>query len=155
MFPSKRTLIAGAVVLAGAAAYVTFGLPGGMTGTADPNDAGQVALGKEVYGTACASCHGAALEGQADWRKALPGGGFPAPPHDKTGHTWHHPDAFLFRYTKLGAAEGMGATGFKSNMPAFRDMLSDAGIWAALAFIKSRWPAAIRQRQEKINQRKR
>ena len=62
MFPSRRTLIAGAVVLAGsAAAYLMFGLPGGMTGTADPNDAGQVALGKEVYGTACASCHGVAL----------------------------------------------------------------------------------------------
>ena len=55
MLPSRRTLIAGAVVLAGiGAAYVMSGLPGGVTGTADPNDAGQVALGKEVYGTACA-----------------------------------------------------------------------------------------------------
>ncbi len=156
MFPFKRTLIAGAVVLAGTgAAYVMFGLPGGVTGTADSGDAGQVALGKEVYGTACASCHGVELEGQADWRKALPAGGFPAPPHDETGHTWHHADEFLFRYTKLGAKEGLGVTEFKSNMPAFKDMLSDAEIWAVLAFIKSRWSAAIRQRQERINQRNR
>ncbi|MCZ6466115.1 MAG: cytochrome c [Alphaproteobacteria bacterium] len=156
MFPSKRTLIAGAAVLAGTgAAYLMFGLPGGVTGTADPGDAGQVALGKEVYGTACASCHGVELEGQADWRKALPGGGFPAPPHDETGHTWHHADEFLFRYTKLGAKEGLGVSEFKSNMAAFRDMLSDAEIWAVLAFIKSRWPPAIRQRQERIDQRNR
>ena len=44
---------------------------------------------------------------------------------------------------------------FKSNMAAFRDMLSDAEIWAVLAFIKSRWPPAIRQRQERIDQRNR
>ena len=46
-------------------------------------------------------------------------------------------------------------TGFKSNMAAFRDTLSDAEIWAVLAFIKSRWPAAIQERQERINQRNR
>ncbi len=109
MFPSKRTLIAGAVVLAGTgAAYLMFGLPGGVTGTADSGDADQVALGKDVYRTACASCHGVELEGQADWRKALPGGGFPAPPHDETGHTWHHADEFLFRYTKLGRRKAWG-----------------------------------------------
>ncbi len=154
--PTKRTIIVAAVILAGiGAAYLMFGLPGSVTGTADPSDAGQVALGKEVYGTACASCHGVALEGQPDWRKALPGGGFPAPPHDGTGHTWHHADEFLFRYTKLGAKEGLGVTEFKSNMPAFKDTLSDAETWAVLAFIKSRWPAAIRERQERINRRNR
>ncbi len=154
--PTKRTIIVAAVILAGiGAAYLIFGLPGSVTGTADPSDAGQVALGKAVYGTACASCHGVALEGQPDWRKALPGGGFPAPPHDETGHTWHHADEFLFRYTKLGAKEGLGVTEFKSNMPAFKDTLSDAETWAVLAFIKNRWPAAIRERQERINRRNR
>ncbi len=156
MLPTKRTIIVAAVILAGiGAAYLMFGLPGSVTGTADPSDAGQVALGKAVYGTACASCHGVALEGQPDWRKALPGGGFPAPPHDETGHTWHHADEFLFRYTKLGAKEGLGVTEFKSNMAAFKDTLSDAETWAVLAFIKSRWPAAIRERQERINRRNR
>ncbi len=156
MLPTKRTIIVAAVVLAGiGAAYLMFDLPGSVTGTADPSDVGQVALGKEVYGTACASCHGVALEGQPDWRKALPGGGFPAPPHDETGHTWHHADGFLFRYTKLGVQESLGVTGFKSNMAAFKDMLSDAEIWAVLAFIKSRWPAAILQRRERIDQRNR
>jgi mono/diheme cytochrome c family protein len=30
-------------------------------------------------------------------------------------------------------------------------MLSDAEIWAILAFIKSRWPTAIRAQQEQQN----
>jgi mono/diheme cytochrome c family protein len=36
-------------------------------------------------------------------------------------------------------------------MPAYHDMLSDAEIWAVLAFIKSRWPAATRAQQEQQN----
>jgi hypothetical protein len=34
-------------------------------------------------------------------------------------------------------------------------MLSDAEIWAVLAFIKSRWPAPIRVQQEQQNADKR
>ena len=35
-------------------------------------------------------------------------------------------------------------------MPAFGQTLSDAEIWAVLAFIKSRWPEEIRARQAEI-----
>ncbi len=120
---------------------------------ADSLNAEQLALGAMVYTENCASCHGVDLEGQPNWQIPLPTGGFPAPPHDETGHTWHHPDEMLFRYTKLGASEALDLDIFETNMPAFRDTLSDKEIWASLAFIKSRWPETIRERQEQINQR--
>jgi Cytochrome c, mono- and diheme variants len=46
-----------------------------------------VGLGKSVYVENCASCHGLALEGQANWRQSERDGYLPAPPHDETGHT--------------------------------------------------------------------
>ena len=58
--------------------------------------------GKLVYGTNCAGCHGAKLEGQANWQIRSADGYLPAPPHDETGHTWHHPDKMLFEFTKYG-----------------------------------------------------
>ena len=69
-----------------------------------PGDAATLAMGKSVYADHCASCHGANLEGQVNWRERLPTGRLPAPPHDRTGHTWHHPDAQLFDITKRGPA---------------------------------------------------
>ena len=36
-------------------------------------------------------------------------------------------------------------------MPGFGNALSDAEIWAVLAFIKSSWPPEIRARQDAIN----
>jgi len=37
---------------------------------------------------------------------------------------------------------------YRSAMPAYQETLSDAEIWAVLDFIKSRWPATIRAKQE-------
>jgi mono/diheme cytochrome c family protein len=108
---------------------------------ADPGDAGRVALGERVYAQHCASCHGARLEGQPHWRSRLPNGRLPAPPHDATGHTWHHADALLFAITKQGLAPPYAPAGYESDMPAFGRTLSDDEIWAVLAFIKSRWTA--------------
>src|SRR3990167_7372537 len=53
---------------------------------ADPENPSQVALGKSVYASQCASCHGARLEGQPDWREKLPSGRMPAPPHAQSAH---------------------------------------------------------------------
>ncbi|MGH1483081.1 MAG: c-type cytochrome [Geminicoccales bacterium] len=114
---------------------------------ADPDSAAQVALGETVYQENCAACHGAALEGQPNWQSRLPDGTMPAPPHDDSGHTWHHPDQQLFDYTKLGGAAVVPAP-FKSAMPGFAESLSDEEIWAVLAFIKSRWSPRAREVQE-------
>ena len=104
--------------------------------------------GKAAYGEHCASCHGAKLEGQPNWRKPDENGVLPAPPHDETGHTWHHDNGLLFRYTKLGGQEALaqrGVTNFKSGMPGFAEALSDDDIWDILAFIRSTWPERIQQ----------
>jgi mono/diheme cytochrome c family protein len=119
---------------------------------ADAGDPAQVAQGEALYRAQCASCHGAKLEGQPNWRKQLPDGTLPAPPHDASGHTWHHADPLLFKITKDGGQAG-APPGFRSNMPAFGDKLSDAEIWAVLAFIKSRWPPEVQQRHKAINDR--
>ena len=52
------------------------------------------------YQEYCASCHGVNLEGQSNWRSRNEDGTLPAPPHDETGHTWHHETEMLFEYTK-------------------------------------------------------
>ena len=76
----------------------------------------------------------------------------PAPPHDETGHTWHHADEQLFRLTRLGVKPPLAPEGYQSDMPAFDGVLTDAQIRAVLAFIKSTWPIDIRDRQERINE---
>jgi len=121
-------------------------------GLADPSDAALVALGAKVYQANCASCHGGNLEGESNWHSPLEDGSLRAPPHDETGHTWHHPDQLLFQITKHGG-QSIAPKGFKSNMPAFGESLSDREIFAALAFIKSRWPREVLERQTAMNGR--
>ena len=110
--------------------------------------------GQVLYKEHCASCHGAELEGQPNWRRIGEDGLLPAPPHDPTGHTWHHDNRLLFDYTKLGGKglmEARGVTGFKSGMEGFADALSDDEIWDILAFIRSTWPERIRKIQASRN----
>lgn len=119
---------------------------------ADPRNAEQVTIGQAVYAQHCASCHGVNLEGQPNWRQRLPTGNYPAPPHDETGHTWHHPDRYLFETIKYGW-QRFAPPGYQSTMQGFQEILNDAEVWAVLAFIKSRWPSAIRAQQEQLNRR--
>ncbi len=110
----------------------------------------QITRGEVLYAESCASCHGADLEGAPDWRRRNANGRMPAPPHDKTGHTWHHSDRQLFTITKLGV--GSVVPGYESDMPAYQNILSDAEIIAVLAFIKSTWPERQRAAQAGINE---
>ncbi|MBU0726714.1 MAG: cytochrome c [Alphaproteobacteria bacterium] len=139
-----------------AGAIATFFLlqvqEGTAAGSIDPANRQLVSLGQDVYAAQCASCHGANLEGQADWKIRLDNGRLPAPPHDASGHTWHHPDRQLFEITKYGV-ERHAPPGYESDMPAFEHILSDREIIAALAYIKSTWPAEIRARQQSITRK--
>ena len=106
----------------------------------DDRDLGQ---GRVLYVENCATCHGINLEGQPDWQSRLPDGTLPAPPHDVTGHTWHHDDQLLFDYTWKGGALALaerGVTGFQSAMPGFSDSLTKEEVWTILAYIRSTWP---------------
>jgi mono/diheme cytochrome c family protein len=109
-----------------------------------------LAEGKRLYDAHCASCHGLKLEGQPNWQKRNPNGRMPAPPHDESGHTWHHPDEVLFAITKHGLVPPYAPPGYPSDMPAFAGTLSDAEIRAVLAYIKSRWtnPEILKAREE-------
>ncbi len=141
-------LVAG-VVLVGLAWFsaeqraTSSGTSPASVGLLRPDDARLVAKGKEIYAKACASCHGANLEGQPGWRtnRAL------APAHDETGHTWHHPDTMLLQVVREGTIR-MGGT-----MPAFKGILTEEEILAVMSFIKSRWPQRIRQAHDAINAR--
>ncbi|MBY0331042.1 MAG: cytochrome c [Acetobacteraceae bacterium] len=138
-------VLAGAVVL-GAAALGFGWLGPAPPAIADAGDPAQVALGQRVYAEHCASCHGANLEGQPNWQARRPDGRLPAPPHDATGHTWHHPDAQLMELTRKGLTGIL--PGYESDMPAFEGVLTEAEVAAVIAFIKSTWPPDIRRRRE-------
>lgn len=137
------------VTLVAVIALVTYeSMKAAAARRADPGDPKRVERGGVVYVQRCAACHGAQLEGQPNWQSRLPNGQMPAPPHDASGHTWHHPDAILFGITKHGLVPGKYAPpGYQSDMPAFGGTLSDDDIWAVLAYIKSRWPEEIRRAQ--------
>jgi mono/diheme cytochrome c family protein len=119
---------------------------------ADPENADQVAPGRVAYARHCASCHGDSLQGQPNWRKRKADGKLPAPPHDDTGHTWHHADQQLFRITKDGVKPPLAPEGYESDMPAFGDVITDEEIWEVLSFIKSTWTEKSRAYQERIDQ---
>ncbi len=106
-----------------------------------------VAQGQQTYTTYCASCHGINLEGQPDWQQKNPDGSLRAPPHDETGHTWHHGDMALIESIKLGGARLPANTGI-SAMPVYKDILTDQEITAVLAYIKSTWPNDIQATQK-------
>lgn len=148
--PGKRIAFGlAAVAMAGAASLFYFGQP--TASYIDPSDTALVARGKTVYMTHCGACHGTALEGQPEWRKRLPNGRLPAPPHDETGHTWHHPDAVLIDIVKNGLVPGRTAPdGYVSDMPAYAQILPDDDVTAVLAYIKSNWPPEVRAMQKNM-----
>jgi mono/diheme cytochrome c family protein len=145
------------LIAAGGAAAMGFGLAlswpwlAGRMGDGGAS-AAVIASGKTLYAERCASCHGAGLEGQPDWKSPLPSGRMPAPPHDASGHTWHHPDGVLFRITRDGPAAVVGG-GYQSDMPGFRNVLTDEEMRAVLAFIKSTWPERERAYQAEMSRR--
>ena len=101
--------------------------------------------GAILYAQHCASCHGDNLQGQPNWQQANADGSYPAPPHDASGHTWHHNDAYLIAITTYG---GAAVTGVKTNaMPGFQNQLSDSEIVLILDYIKGTWPDDIKAKQ--------
>ena len=101
----------------------------------------EIAEGKVVYDQYCASCHGFSGEGQTNWQYPTESGVVPAPPHDDSGHTWHHPDAQLLAVIDNG----------RNTMPGYAGTLTPAQQAAVLAYIKTFWSPEIRAAQESIN----
>lgn len=142
--------LAGAAVVAGGAAWFWPGdRPAGILPYTDPV---RIAQGEAIYAQHCAACHGAALEGEADWRVRDSDGYLPAPPHDVTGHTWHHPDVQLIDIVTRGT-EAVVGNGYQSRMPGYAGVLSAEEIRDVLAFIKSTWPPDVIEMHDALNAR--
>lgn len=103
--------------------------------TLDPK---QVSVGKQIYQANCAVCHGANAEGAPNWKTPDAQGNYPAPPHNDTGHTWHHSDRVLYEIIRDGFADPL-RPGSPKRMPPFGDKLTDADIRAVIAYFKSLW----------------
>jgi mono/diheme cytochrome c family protein len=135
-----RTLMLALAALAALAAFAVWWTQRPLY--IDHTDAALVARGAPLYLQHCAACHGAQLQGQPDWTSRDARGRLPAPPHDDSGHTWHHDDVVLFEVTKYGIGKH-APPGYESDMPAFGNTLTDAEIVATLAYIKSHWSPPI------------
>lgn len=152
--PVKTAIVTTGLVLAGATAFYLLAPSASQSsasGLFKPADTGIVSAGAEIYAAQCAQCHGSNLEGQENWQTRGTDGLMPAPPHDETGHTWHHPDAALFAMTKYGIGAAIGNPDYASAMPAYEGVLNDAQIIAVLSYIKSTWPDEIRMRHDQMN----
>ena len=137
-------LIAGAAALAAVFGIFVFSHLLDRGDVMNPAEVALAAEGKVVYAVSCRSCHGANLQGGAN------SGANPVPPPlDATGHAWLHSDADLFEMVKYGLADcGADAS---PTMPPLGSHLDDESIRAALAYIKSTWPAPIRRVQSTLD----
>jgi mono/diheme cytochrome c family protein len=143
-------VLAGVTAAVGVALFSYFGESARPGLRIDARDPARLARGRAVYEQRCAVCHGQQLEGQADWRIRLANGRMPAPPHDDTGHTWHHPDGVLLAIVRNGLVPPHAPAGYQSDMPAFRGVLSEEDIRAVLAFIASRWSGEVMKIREEM-----
>lgn len=116
-----------------------------------PDDPQVLRVGERIYAQQRAACHGAKGEGPPGWRDRGPDGLLPAPPHDASGHTWHHPDEQLFAITQQGLAELINQPDYRTAMPIYGSVLSDDEIVAVLSWIKAQWPPEIRRHHDEIN----
>jgi len=71
----------------------------------------------------------------------------PAPPHDASGHTWHHADAQLLEIIAEGGVVYMP----ESRMPGFAGVLSQDEMRAVLGYIKTLWGPSELAFQEEVS----
>ncbi len=160
---SRRILLwfAAALAMLGvlAGSYYYLYLPSGKQATVTathalrPTDQQVLLVGARVYAQNCAACHGANGEGQPNWRERTANGLLPAPPHDRSGHTWHHADEQLFAITKQGLAKIINEPDYRTAMPVYDGVLTDDEIVAALSWIKAQWPEDIQRQHDEVNAR--
>lgn len=106
----------------------------------------EVLRGKVLYEQSCAACHGINGEGQPNWKQPNANGVYPAPPHDSTGHTWHHADSLLMDII------ADGGTMPNSQMSGFSETLIEEEMRLILDYIKTFWGGREREFQEQVTQ---
>ena len=109
----------------------------------------QINLGKSLYVTHCASCHGDNLQGQPNWNtKKDKDGHNLSPPLNGTGHTWHHSQEQLFNIIRHGFK--IYNENYDGKMQG-NEKLNDNDIWSILAYMKSVWPESIQKKYDTIS----
>ena len=109
----------------------------------------QINLGKSLYVTHCASCHGDNLQGRPNWStKKDKDGHNLSPPLNGTGHTWHHSQDQLFNIIRYGFK--IYNENYDGKMQG-NDKLNDDDIWSILAYMKSVWPESIQKKYDTIS----
>ncbi|MGQ0550239.1 MAG: c-type cytochrome [Armatimonadota bacterium] len=125
---SRKGVILGAFVLLAATVWLSWQSSNLPTRAADPR------LGERVFLQNCAICHGTNAEGKEF-----------TPPLNRTGHADHHPDWELYMFI----AEGK--VGF-TQMPAWKERLSDREIRSVIAYVKTLWTEDQRRSQRHVNE---
>jgi len=109
-------------------------------------DAAKAQRGKGTYQANCAVCHGPNAEGASNWATPGPDGLYPPPPHDDSGHTWHHSDRALYEVIHAGMGDPLRPSS-PLRMPAWGGKLSDVEIRAVIEYFKSLWSEEHRRWQ--------
>ncbi len=86
-------------------------------------------------------------EGEADWQNNNDDGTLRAPPHDSSGHTWHHLDQLLLQIIAKGGQAP------NTQMSAFEDKLTEEEIKLVLEYIKTFWEQEHRESQADVTKR--
>ncbi|MFL2547007.1 MAG: c-type cytochrome [Candidatus Rariloculaceae bacterium] len=97
----------------------------------------QVNLGRELFLTHCAICHGENAEATPDWRTTDDAGNYPPPPLNGSAHAWHHPLTVLERMITDGGIPLGGV------MPGFGSILDSDERHATIAYFQSFWTDEI------------
>lgn len=148
---SRFTLIAAivAIVVTGVVMLVEKRLASTAT-DADAERPAQVALGRVLYRQHCSYCHGSDREGHEDWRPGTTAPSGLAPALDERSPSVDRTDREIFERVKFGGQPFLSPT-VRSQMPAFEFNLTDAQIWALVAYLKNRWPEEVLARHEATN----
>lgn len=111
----------------------------------------EITQGQAIYTQYCAACHGVDGQGQFPNAPLEPDatGRIGAPPHNETGHSWHHSDVLLIRYVTEGGFSD--PTRFYT-MPPFGDILTDEQILFVIAYIKTMWTDEQRASQRQLTE---
>lgn len=112
----------------------------------------QVALGRTLYRQQCSYCHGTDREGHEDWRPTTPIASGLSPALDERSPIVDRSDRQIFEWIKYGGQPFL-PSGTRSQMPAFEFNLTEAQIWAVVAYLKNRWPDEVLARHELANKR--
>ena len=114
----------------------------------------EIRQGQEIYTDHCAVCHGIGGQGQFPEAPLLPDstGRIGAPPHNDTGHSWHHSDVILIRYVEEGGFSDL--TRFYL-MPPFGEILTDEQTLLVIAYIKTMWTDEQRVMQRELTEEER